>query len=137
MEPKKTLELLEQLKHDPKAQELLNAAEKPSDEKGMAKIAAQAAHQVGLPLEEEDILNALQELKREHKARTEAAADQVVKLNDSKLDSVTGGALDIHGNVIKCMYDFWDQSCFMQDACEVIYVRYFGCANVYHDYPED
>ena len=126
--------LLEELKANEKAKELLAAAENPADGEGMAKLVAQVARQVGMPLEEKDILDALREMEREHQARTEAAADQIVKLSDSEMECAAGGAYDIHGNEIKCKYDFYDQDCFMQDACSIASQHYYGCARVYHDF---
>ena len=124
--------LLAELKANEKAKELLEAAEKPADGEGMAKLAAQVARQVGLPLEEKDVLDALREMKGEQQARTEAAADQIVKLADSELDGAAGGAVDENGDVIKCRYDFYDQDCAMHDACDTVFYLYYGCERVYH-----
>ena len=99
------------------------------------EAAVELAHELGYDVTGEEIVEALQTMKTRQREKTEKAVEDLVALDDDSLEDVAGGihwvdwSLHIHED---CKYNFTDDDCWWEDACEKLNVRYFGCENSYY-----
>ena len=82
--------LLEAIKSDPKAQELLQGVSEPKSEEDMIRLCAEIAPKLGFDVTEADIREAVAAMSRE---RMEKTAADVEKLPDDDVAQAAGGAL--------------------------------------------
>lgn len=90
MSMEKTAGLLNAIKNDPKAKELLKDVSEPRNEEDMIRLCAEIASKLGFDVSEADIRAGVAALAQERKDRT--AAD-VEKLPDSDVEQAAGGML--------------------------------------------
>ena len=100
------------------------------------EAAVEMARELGYDVTGEEIVEALQTMKTRQREKTEKAVEDLEALDDDSLEDVAGGihwvdwSLHIHED---CKYDFTDDDCWSEDACELANVRYFDCEEVYFD----
>lgn len=78
----KVKELLQAIRNDPKAKELLKGASEPKSEEDMIRLCAEVAPKLGFDVSETDIREAVAALSRE---RMEKTAADVEKLSDDEV----------------------------------------------------
>ena len=86
----KAKELLEAIRTDPKAKELLQGVSEPRSEEDMIRLCAEIAPKLGFDVSEADIREAVAALSRE---RMEKTAADVQKLSDDDITQASGGEL--------------------------------------------
>ena len=129
MANEKVRELMEAFRTDPKAQELLQSIDKPADEDGMIRCYAEAAQKLGYDLTAEDLTAFIQDQNEARKAKTDALAEGIRSVDDSEIESVTGGK---KGNE-ECINTYKDkENCVLNDGCDRVINMYvtYQCKNV-------
>ena len=107
---------LEALKTDPRAKELMNAAEIPADPEKTADCYVTLAGELGYTLTKEEILAAAQEMSKAQQQKTARAMDKIA-LENADLDKVAGGDA---GNPA-CGSTYTDgEWCWFSDSCSVV-----------------
>ena len=129
MANEKTLEILKQLKADPKAKELFEGMEKPKSLDEMISAYAQFAEKLGYGITAEDIREVVEQEDARLKAETEKVVSDMEALEDDDLDQVVGGYSDEDdSDEDDCEFDFNDTYCFSFDKCDIFNIIYFGCS---------
>ena len=93
---------------------------------------------MGFDVTDEDITAALNELKAGQREKTQQAVTDIEALEDDALEDVAGGqvfwvnplAKDFKKNY-GCKFNFTDDDCSWEDACEVMNILYHGCEKSY------
>ena len=93
---------LQELKTNERGKELLKAKGKPQNAEECAAFYAEAAEALGYHFSAEDIKAAVEDLKREQLARSDAAEKEIRELDPEELDKVAGGMYDV------CLIFYWD-----------------------------
>ena len=134
MSKESALQFLNTLGTNERAKELLNNRKKPENFEEQAKIYSETADELGEQITPEDFMQATQELEALIKKKTEAAASDLVALEDDQVEDIAGGFYyyqDQYTKVYKCRYDFVDTDCWWEDACELLQVTYNDCSETY------
>ena len=134
MSKESALKFLNTLGTNERAQELLKTKKKPESIEEKAKIYSEAAAELGEQIAPEDFIQMTKELEERIKQKTEAAASDLVALEDDQVEDIAGGFYywqDQSTKVYKCRYDFVDTDCWWEDACEVLQVTYNDCSETY------
>ena len=134
MSKESALQFLNTLGTNERAKELLNNRKKPENFEEQAKIYSETAAELGEQITPEDFMQATQELEARIKKKTEAAASDLVALEDDQVEDIAGGFYyyqDQYTKVYKCRYDFVDTDCWWEDACELLQVTYNDCSETY------
>ena len=93
---------LRELQTSEQGKKLLQAKGKPQNAEEGAAFFAEAAETLGYHLSAEDIEAAVEELKREQLARSDAAEKEIRELDPEELEKVAGGMIDV------CLIFYWD-----------------------------
>ena len=134
MSKESALKFLNTLGTNERAKELLNNRKKPENFEEQAKIYSETASELGEQIAPEDFTQAIQDLEERIKQKTEAAASDLVALEDDQVEDIAGGFYyyqDQYTKVYKCRYDFVDTDCWWEDACELLQVTYNDCSETY------
>ena len=134
MSKESALQFLNTLGTNERAKELLNNRKKPENFEEQAKIYSETASELGEQIAPEDFTQAIQDLEERIKQKTEAAASDLVALEDDQVEDIAGGFYyyqDQYTKVYKCRYDFVDTDCWWEDACELLQVTYNDCSETY------
>ena len=131
--------LMEELKRNPVGQELLKNAKGTKNPEECAAVLADISARCGIEVSQAEILSMIQAEEAERNRRYEAAKEEIAELSDDDVDSVAGGVYYYKFNkytgastrVQGCVNDFTDDDCAFTDACDAIYVQYFGCSSGY------
>ena len=140
MSKESALKFLNTLGTNKRAKELLNNRKKPENFEEQAKIYSEIAAELGEQITPEDFMQATQELEARIKKKTEAAASDLVALEDDDVEDVAGGYYYFDNGVFgtgakiynECSNDFTDTSCWWDDACDIYVIHYFACDKNYH-----
>ena len=97
----------------------------------------ETAGKLGIQITKEEMMEALQELKEERKAKTDAATNDLQSLDDDDLEDVAGGVYYYNSNNFNkrsegCYEDFTDTECFNNDACKYDMIMYYDCPDLYY-----
>ena len=113
MANEKTLEILKEMKADPKAQELFKGMGKPKSPDEAIAAYAQVAEKLGYGITAEDIREAMKQEETIRKAKTDKVVADMEELKDDDLENVAGGK----GHP-ECENDFeWRYRCDLNDWC--------------------
>ena len=137
MSKESALQFLNTLSKNERVLELLKAKKKPESIEEQAKIYSETAAELGEQIAPEDFIQMTKELEERIKQKTEAAASDLVALEDDQVEDIAGGFYyfeDQYTKVYKCRYDFVDTDCWWEDACELLHVTYNGCSGEYFHY---
>ena len=147
MANEKTLEILKEMKADPKAKELFEGMEKPKSADEAIAAYAQVAEKLGYGITEKDIREAIAQEETIRKAKTDKVVADMEELKDDDLEGVAGGAIIekqagiyhyscfLAEMVIRedgCAFDFTDDDCANADACSWAVINYYNCPISYH-----
>ncbi len=124
MTNEKTIEILKEMKADPKAMELFEGMEKPKSHDEALSAYVQVAEKLGYGITEEDIREAIEEEEARRKAKTDKVVSDMEALEDDDLDNVAGG-----NDGCSSTQDGW---CMSDDAC-VEYVTEYLCSGDWGD----
>ena len=145
MANEKVLEVLKTLKADPRAKELSKELEKPTSLDGTVTFYAQIAKKLGYEISEEDIREIWKLEEEKKKGKTDKAVADMEALDDDELETVDGGFYYVYEvelrpwyqggtryyRVFDCCFDFTDDDCIWEDACDFFNVMYFDCKSSY------
>ena len=121
-------------------------AEGPKSDAEQLAAAVETAHEHGYDVTGEEIADAMKTMRIAQREKTEKAVEGLQAMDDDSLEKVAGGNIywedltetyelrSLEDGVKKvegCRYDFTDDDCWREDACEIGMVRYKGCDNVY------
>ena len=128
MAQEKIIELLDELRKDPKAQEALEKIKESKGAEEVTAILAALAKERGFEISEKDFAEAIKGAMEQRKAQTEEAAAQIERLSDDDVAQASGGKKD-HA---ECKDTFKDaENCWFNDGCDhvnQIYSNYI-CRN--------
>ena len=117
MTNEKTLEILKEMKADPKANELFEGMEKPGTPDEMISAYAQIAEKLGYGITEEDIREAVKQEEASRKAKTDKVVSDMEELEDEDVENVAGGLTDIVcGEPMQIVFD---RFCWENDVCSI------------------
>ena len=133
MSKESAMKFLNTLSKNERVLELLKAKKKPESIEEQAKIYSETAAELGEQITPEDFMQATQELEARIKKKTEAAASDLVALEDDQVEDIAGGVYHYREGekVTGCRYDYVDTDCWLQDACELVQVNYNDCSGEY------
>ena len=134
MSIEKAKQFLKEYKYNEEIAKILEQYPKPrSSDEATAQL-IEAVGKLGIGITEEDIAKAVQELKEEQKAKTDAAADDLQALDDDDLEEAAGGVYYyVNGEngrkrIYACFEDHVEgETCSLEDACKYAQVRYYDC----------
>ena len=139
----KVKELLNAIRNNPKAKELLKGASEPKSEEDMIRLCSEIAPKLGFDVSETDIREAVAALAKERQAKT--AAD-VEKLSDDEVAQASGGDLWFNedapdGHEYDCVLTYHSKdwqishgySCDMVHLCPV---DYYAPDKIKKEYPK-
>ena len=136
MANEKTLEILKEMKADPKAKELFEGMETPKSPDEEISAYAQIAEKLGYAITAEDIKEAIEQEEARHKAKTDKVVSDMEALEDDDLEGVAGGFYTfVNGEKVydKCLYSFrGDVKCGSRDACTIEDIYYYDCPREVH-----
>jgi len=101
---------------------------------------AETAVSMGYDVSEPELREAMDALDAERRAKTVTAVEDMQSLEDDDLKDVAGGVYYITQKCSNgfeneteqgCRFDFTDENCRLQDACESFYIDYYGCTEKY------
>ncbi len=108
-----------------------------SDEEAV-EAAVGLAREMGYDVTGEDINEAMNALKSELMEKTEKAVEGLQEMDDDSLEDVAGGEVfwvnEISKKVKKnygCKFNFTDDDCYLEDACEILSIVYNGSEKTY------
>lgn len=127
MANEKTLEILKEIKADPKAKELFKGMEKPKSPDEAIAAYAQVAEKLGYGITAEDIREAVKQEETIRKAKTDKVVADMEELKDDDLEGVAGGYYHEDGCVET--YSFFS-SCDKVDYC-FFSITYYECYDNY------
>jgi hypothetical protein len=136
---------LKEYKQNEAAMKLLKEYPTPETPEEAVRQVCEVAGKLGITSTPEEMMEVQKELMAEQKARTDASAEALGKLDDSALDDVNGGfyyyttkgvrsgskTVTKYQKNHKCCYDFTDDDCLREDACDFANVTYYGCDGRY------
>jgi hypothetical protein len=100
--------------------------------------AVDLARDMGFDVTVEDITAAMNELKAGQREKTQQAVADIQALEDNALEDIAGGQVfwvNPLAKIIKreygCKYNFTDDDCYLEDACEIYAVKYHDCEKTY------
>ena len=134
MSKESAMKFLNTLGKNERVLELLKAKKKPESIEEQANIYSEIASELGEQIAPEDFTQAIQDLEERIKQKTEAAASDLVALEDDHVEDIAGGFYyhpDQYTKVYECCYDFVDTDCWWEDACELLQVTYNDCSETY------
>ena len=133
MSKESALQFLNTLGTNEHVLELLKTKKKPESIEEQANIYSEIASELGEQIAPEDFTQAIQDLEKRIKQKTEAAASDLVALEDDQVEDIAGGVYHYRDGetVTGCRYDFVDTDCWLQDACELLQVNYNDCSGEY------
>ena len=123
----KTLEILKEIKADPKAKELFKGMEKPKSPDEAIAAYAQVAEKLGYGITAEDIREAVKQEETIRKAKTDKVVADMEELKDDDLEGVAGGYYHEDGCVET--YSIFS-SCDKVDYC-FFSITYYECYDNY------
>ena len=91
MTSEKTLEILKEMKTDPKAKELFEGMEKPGSLDEAISAYARIAEKLGYGITEEDIRETIKQEEASRKAKTDKVVTDMEALEDDDVEDVAGG----------------------------------------------
>ena len=119
MASEKTLEILKEMKADPKAKELFEGMEKPTSPDEAISAYAQVAEKLGYGITEKDIREAIAQEEARRKAKTDKVVADMQELKDDDVENVAGGIQpDIILKCGKAMQAVFD-ICWKNDVCSI------------------
>ena len=138
--------LMEELKRNPVGQELLKNAKGTKNPEECAAVLADISARCGIEVSQAEILSMIQAEETERSRRYEAAKEEIAELADDDVEDVAGGVYRMQfyhtrplgqggGYVVReegCAYDFTDMDCILQDACDHVAEKYYGCVSGYY-----
>ena len=132
MANEKTLEILKEMKADPKAKELFKGMEKPKSPDEAIAAYAQVAEKLGYGITAEDIREAVEQEEARRKAKTDKVVADMEELEDDDLENVAGGK-----ERPECKDSYEDglfQVCGWNDKCYSVHNlypcdEYYDCGN--------
>ena len=134
-------DLKEELKRNPVGLELLKNAKGTQSQEECAAVLADISARCGIEVSQAEILSMIQAEEAERNRRYEAAKEEITELSDDDVEMVAGGVYYYNPvcdyrsagpeRVEGCIHDFSDEDCVLTDACDAIYVQYFGCSSGY------
>ena len=127
MANEKTLEILKEMKADPKAKELFEGMEKPKSPDEAIAAYAQVAEKLGYGITAEDIREAVKQEETIRKAKTDKVVADMEELKDDDLEGVAGGYYHEDGCVET--YSIFS-SCDEVDYC-FFSITYYECYDNY------
>ena len=127
MANEKTLEILKEIKADPKAKELFKGMEKPKSPDEAIVAYAQVAEKLGYGITAEDIREAVKQEETIRKAKTDKVVADMEELKDDDLEGVAGGYYHEDGCVET--YSIFS-SCDKVDYC-FFSITYYECYDNY------
>ena len=141
MKNEKTLEILKEMKADPKAKELFEEIGKAYASANMVSTLSTIAGNLGYDITEEDIKETIEQEEARKKEKSDMAVADIEALEDEDLEGVAGGTIigkqdGIYHYVCwgfgsetrsGCAHDFIDDDCGNADACEWAVVNYYNC----------
>ena len=117
MSSKEIFKMLEVLRTDPKAQELLAGYGKPEDE---SKALAEVAGKLGYDISAEELRSCMEEAEKRIRENTKVTAEVIEQLPDEDLSKVAGGKR--HSD---CKDTFKDrENCWFNDGCDIVNNHY-------------
>ena len=129
MANEKTLEILKEMKADPKAKELFEGMEKPASLDEMISAYAKIAEKLGYAITAGDIKEAIEQEEARRKVKSDKVISDMEALEDDDLEGVAGGYSDEDdSDEDDCEFDFNDTYCFSFDKCDIFNIIYFGCS---------
>ena len=133
MSKESALQFLNTLGKNERVLELLKTKKKPESIEEKAKIYSETAAELGEQIAPEDFIQMTKELEERIKQKTEAAASDLVALEDDQVEDIAGGVYHYREGekVTGCCYDFVDTDCWWEDACDLFHVNYIGCSGTY------
>ncbi len=149
MSKESALKFLNTLGTNERAKELLNNRKKPENFEEQAKIYSETAAELGEQITPEDFKLAVEEVEEQIRKNTEAAASDLVALEDDQVEDIAGGYYYVVDDCTavstckvienQCANDFVDTSCWWNDACTSWSTYYYDCSgSFYHwDIKED
>lgn len=113
MNTDKFVQLLQQMKTDPRAAELVRGMPAPTNDEEAIACYTDLAVKLGSDMSKEEITEGFRALSREQQARTEAARREMEKaaVGEDALDVVAGGATGKDREPYDDDYCWWSDSC--------------------------
>ena len=109
--------ILEALKTDPGAKELIAGQGMPSDREALISIYAEAAKKLGFEITPEEFRSYVKEQEEARIVKTGESASAIQQLDDEALDQVAGGKKEKDG----CKDTYRDrENCWVTDACDIV-----------------
>ena len=147
MANEKTLEILKEMKADPKAKELFEEIGRNYASENMVSTLSAIAEKLGYNITAQDIKEAIEQEETRRKAKTDKVVSDMEALEDDDLEGVAGGA-DVgkqegiyyyrcmgglgSGRIYRCAWNFTDDDCLDEDACAWLVQNYYNCPTSYH-----
>ena len=151
MASEKTLEILKEMKADPKARELVEGMETPTSLDEMVAAYAQVAEKLGYNITADDIREVVKMEEARRRAKTEKVVSDMEALDDDDLEGVAGGFYcivykgkdrDYTSGTLKpqkekvynkCRDNYVDTECWNSDACSAVVHFYYDCSGEYFE----
>ena len=124
---------LEEIRTNPRANEMINGMEKPESPEELAACYAKIAKELGYTLTEDDILEGVKTIAEDMIAMTEKHKAEMDKLDMDEMNKVAGG-LPCHNTFDKCSDTFKDEeNCWWNDGCNAARIHYltYHCSYLY------
>jgi len=138
------LQFLNTLGTNEQAKKLLKNRKKPENFEEQAKIYSEIAAELGEQITPKDFKLAVEEVEEQIRKKTEAAASDLVALEDDQVEDVAGGFYYVvddctvasTSRVIEnqCANDFVDTSCWWDDACTSWSTYYYDCSGSFYNW---
>ena len=119
MTNEKTLEILKEMKADPKAKELFEGMEKPKSPDEAIAAYAQVAEKLGYGITEKDIREAIAQEEARRKARNDKVVSDIAELDDDEVEDVAGGATPLPSSGGCGLVQTIGDLCWENDACSI------------------
>ena len=119
MANEKTLEILKEIKADPKAKELFEGMEKPTSPDEAIPAYAQIAEKLGYGITEKDIREAIAQEEARRKARNDKVVSDIAELDDDEVEDVAGGATPLPSSGGCGLIQTIGDLCWENDACSI------------------
>ena len=122
------MSFIDKIKSDPKAQEIMKKYAKAASAQDAVKAYTEMARELGYDLTEDELKALVEEKEEARRMQTQAAADQIEKLEDEVLDNVAGGGRAEHDECFDTYMDY--ENCWFMDGCDnaLLYYDEYKCA---------